>query len=110
MCATAAVCSVACSPWQGVSFVGNSSGTWTYSTVGTFSSPVIYRAYVRGIDHAGGPATAYAHQSRLGVSVGQKVAQGQVIGYVGSTGHSTGPHLHFEVLVRGANVDPLSAL
>ena len=42
------------------------------------------------IDHGGGIATAYGHQSRIAVSVGQQVAQGQIIGYVGSTGHSTG--------------------
>jgi murein DD-endopeptidase MepM/ murein hydrolase activator NlpD len=62
------------------------------------------------IDHGGGLATAYAHQSSIAAGVGQAVAQGQVIGYVGSTGHSTGPHLHFEVRINGAAVDPLGYL
>jgi murein DD-endopeptidase MepM/ murein hydrolase activator NlpD len=66
--------------------------------------------YLTVIDHGSGLATAYAHQSRLGTSAGAAVSQGQVIGYVGSTGFSTGPHLHFEVRVNGSPVDPLGYL
>ncbi len=49
------------------------------------------------ISHSNGTETLYAHMSKLGTSTGAEVSQGEVIGYVGSTGHSTGPHLHFEV-------------
>ncbi len=58
------------------------------------------------IDHRNGLATLYAHQSRVSARVGQKVGTGQVVGFVGQTGMSTGPHLHFEVRELGAPVDP----
>jgi peptidoglycan hydrolase-like protein with peptidoglycan-binding domain len=58
------------------------------------------------ITHRLGFESWYAHQSRIAVSVGQSVVGGQTIGYVGSTGHSTGPHLHFEVRHFGTPVDP----
>jgi murein DD-endopeptidase MepM/ murein hydrolase activator NlpD len=62
------------------------------------------------IDHGGGLATCYAHQSSFAVGVGAGVSQGQVIGYVGNTGHSFGAHLHFEVRINGSPVDPLGYL
>ena len=57
-----------------------------------------------------GLATAYAHNSSLLVTTGQHVSQGQAISISGSTGHSTGPHVHFEVRVNGVPVDPLQYL
>jgi len=62
------------------------------------------------IDHGGGMATCYAHQSSFAISQGAAVSQGQVIGYVGCTGHCFGPHLHFEVRINGTPVDPLGYL
>jgi murein DD-endopeptidase MepM/ murein hydrolase activator NlpD len=61
------------------------------------------------IKHRNGLSTAYAHLSRFAVRSGAKVEQGQVIAYVGSTGMSTGPHLHYEVYVKGKPVNPRSA-
>ncbi len=80
------------------------------------SGTVIYAGWMSGygnllvIDHGGGLATAYGHQSSVAAGNGQGVSQGQVIGYVGCTGHCFGPHLHFEVRVNGSPVDPLGYL
>jgi murein DD-endopeptidase MepM/ murein hydrolase activator NlpD len=80
------------------------------------SGRVVLAAWVGGygnytcIDHGGGIATCYAHQSSFAVSTGQSVSQGQVIGYSDCTGHCFGPHLHFEVRVNGTPVDPLGYL
>lgn len=60
------------------------------------------------LDHGGGKETIYGHLTALVVSPGDKVKKGQVIGYVGSTGNSTGPHLHFECRYNGVKYDPLS--
>ena len=74
---------------------------------------VIYSGWLGGygnlvvVDHGNGLSTAYAHASSLLVSVGQQVAQGETVSLVGSTGNSSGPHLHFEVRVNGQAVDPL---
>ncbi len=77
---------------------------------------VVYAGWMGGygnlvvLDHGGGLATAYAHLSSVSVSAGAAVVRGQVVGAGGSTGHSFGPHLHFEVRVGGAPVDPLGYL
>ena len=73
--------------------------------VATYSSS--YGNYVT-IYHSNGTYTLYAHMSSLAVSAGQTVSQGDTIGYAGSTGWATGPHLHFEIRVNGSTVDPLS--
>jgi murein DD-endopeptidase MepM/ murein hydrolase activator NlpD len=62
------------------------------------------------LDHGGGLSTCYAHQSSFAVGSGQSVSQGDVIGYVGCTGHCFGDHLHFEVRVNGVPTDPLGYL
>jgi murein DD-endopeptidase MepM/ murein hydrolase activator NlpD len=83
--------------------------------VASASGTVIFAGWMGGygnfviVDHGGGLSTAYAHQSSIAVG-GGSVSQGQVIGYVGCTGHCFGPHLHFEVRVNGSAVDPLGYL
>ncbi len=62
------------------------------------------------VDHGGGITTLYAHQSRLGASVGQTVNRGDIIGFVGATGTATGNHLHFEVRVNGSPTNPRNHL
>jgi murein DD-endopeptidase MepM/ murein hydrolase activator NlpD len=77
---------------------------------------VIYAGWMSGygnlvvIDHGNGLSTAYAHNSQLIVAQGASVGKGFVIALSGNTGHSTGPHVHFEVRVNGAPVDPLGYL
>jgi murein DD-endopeptidase MepM/ murein hydrolase activator NlpD len=89
------------------------SGTPVHASA---AGTVIYASWMDGygnfviIDHGGGIATAYGHNTSLAVTVGQHVEQGSVIAYSGSTGHSTGPHVHFEVRVNGAAVDPFGYL
>ncbi len=80
------------------------------------SGRVSYAGWMRGygrvvkIRHAGGYESLYAHQSRMRVHVGQHVKKGQVIGYVGSSGRSTGPHLHFGLMKNGRWIDPMKVL
>ncbi|MFO7636160.1 MAG: peptidoglycan DD-metalloendopeptidase family protein [Clostridia bacterium] len=90
--------------------IGAATGT---SIVSANNGTVILAGYTQGygnrvvVDHGGGVCTLYAHASRLLVRVGDRVEQGQVIALVGSTGWSTGPHLHFEVIKDGKHVDPM---
>jgi murein DD-endopeptidase MepM/ murein hydrolase activator NlpD len=78
-----------------VTFAGWSAGGWGYLVT---------------IAHGAGVRTMYSHLSRVGVRVGRQVASGQRIGRIGASGRATGPHLHFEVQLRGAAVDPLTGL
>lgn len=68
-----------------------------------------YGLYV-SLEHGGSMQTRYGHMSRLNVAAGQRVRKGEIIGYVGSTGRSTGPHLHYEVRIAGAAVNPVPYL
>lgn len=80
------------------------------------SGVVVYSGWISGygnaviIDHGGGISTLYGHNQSLAVSEGQSVSKGSVIAYAGSTGNSTGPHLHFEVDVNGSPVNPMGYL
>lgn len=93
---------------NGIDIAAEMGTTITAAADGT----VIYAGWEGGygnaivIDHDGAVSTLYGHCSQIFVSNGQEVRRGQAIGAVGSTGHSTGPHLHFEVRVNGEAVDP----
>ena len=82
------------------------AGDGVVEKVGRFGS---YGNYIR-IRHAGSIQTAYAHLRRFakGMEPGTRVTQGEIIGYVGSTGRSTGPHLHYEVIVNGSQTNPMT--
>ena len=90
-----------------------SSGT---PVVASAAGTVIVAGWLGGygnlvvVDHGNGMSTAYGHNTSVAVGVGQSVAQGQLVAYSGNTGHSTGPHVHFEVRINGSPVDPLGYL
>lgn len=89
--------------------IGAAAGTPIYAaasgTIEVATSNNSYGNYVM-VNHGSGTTTVYAHMESMTVSSGQYVTQGQIIGYVGSTGITTGPHLHYEVRVDGSRVDP----
>lgn len=99
-------------PHNGVDWAGPigtaimAAGTGTIEEAGRKGE---FGNYVR-IRHANGYTTAYAHMSRFapGISEGVRVRQGQLIGHIGNTGLSAGPHLHFEVLINRQPVDPMT--
>lgn len=91
--------------------IANKTGTPLYAAD---SGTVIYSGWSTGygnnvvVDHGGGKKTRYAHASELYVKVGDKVTKGQTIAAMGSTGWSTGPHIHFEVVINGKKLNPLN--
>lgn len=104
------------SPWgggnelhQGID-IANSMGT---PVLATADGKVVQSEWSEGygnmvqIDHGNGIATIYGHNSGIIVTVGQSVSKGQIIAYLGNTGKSTGPHVHYEVRVSGTAVDPI---
>lgn len=88
----------------GTAVMASSGGTITKAGWGSGYGYVVY------IDHGDGRQTRYAHLSKVLVKAGQKVVQGQKIALSGNTGRSTGPHLHFEILINGGQVNPLNHL
>jgi murein DD-endopeptidase MepM/ murein hydrolase activator NlpD len=97
---------------QGLDIAAPSGTTVTAAASGTVIMAQWYGGYGNYIliDHGGGYSTGYGHLSAIYISTGQSVARGQAIGAVGSTGQSTGPHLHFEVRIAGKPVDPAPRL
>lgn len=97
---------------QGLDIAAATGTTVTAAASGTVISAGWYGGYGNYIliDHGGGMSTGYGHLSQIFVSNGQTVQKGQAIGAVGSTGASTGPHLHFEVRMHGKPVDPAAYL
>ena len=107
------------SPWGGGSElhqgidIANSMGTPIFATA---DGVVVQSGWSGGygnivqIDHGNGIETIYGHNSRILVNSGQSVKKGQVISYLGSTGRSTGPHVHYEIRVNGTAVDPIRFL
>jgi murein DD-endopeptidase MepM/ murein hydrolase activator NlpD len=103
------------SPWNGARehHAGIDIGSPPGTPVESPAAGTVVEASVQGglgkhvtLDHGNGVRSRYGHMKKLDVKVGQQVEKGQVIGLVGSTGHSTGPHLHYEVRLAGKPVDP----
>jgi len=97
---------------QGLDIAAPAGTTVTAAATGTVIMAQWYGGYGNYIliDHGGGYSTGYGHLSAMYVSAGQSVQRGQAIGAVGSTGESTGPHLHFEIRIAGKPVDPAPRL
>ena len=94
---------------SGVDISASSGATIVAADAGTVVTAVYSSSYGNYvvISHGGGNSTLYAHMSSMAVSAGQTVTKGQTIGYVGSTGWSTGAHCHFEIKIGGTLVDPM---
>jgi murein DD-endopeptidase MepM/ murein hydrolase activator NlpD len=90
------------------------SAAWGTPIRASADGRVVYAGWNGGygrqvmIDHGQGLATIYAHMSRMAAQTGERVHRGEIIGFVGSSGLSTGPHLHYEVLQNGRAVNPLA--
>lgn len=97
-------------PHEGIDF-SSPIGTEIYATGNGVISKLEFNGRGYGnhiiIDHGFGYSTLYAHMSRFAVRQGQKVNRGEIIGYVGNSGASTGPHLHYEVIKNGKKIDPI---
>lgn len=96
----------------GLDIEGDTGDPYTAAAAGTVISAGWSGGYGKMIliDHGNGVVTRYAHSSKLLISPGQKVTKGQTIGTVGTTGNTTGPHLHFEIIINGDTVNPLKYL
>ncbi|OCN01796.1 peptidase M23 [Clostridium sp. W14A] len=92
----------------GAAIVAADSGKVIQAGYGQYGTGYGGYGNVVAIDHGGGYSTLYGHMSRVAVSKGQQVTKGQVIGYVGSTGQSSGPHCHFEIRVNGVAKNPMN--
>ena len=98
----------AASGCYGAAIVAANAGTVTFTKT-TYVPGKGYGKYII-VDHGGGKSTLYGHCSSIAVKTGDIVSKGQTIGYIGSTGFSTGPHLHFEIRINGKHVNPLPYL